>query len=106
MIINEVRDLDAIYDARKSFYGKAKVEIRGEKDDPYLITLYSYGKKIASITVRIGKMTVVHNMGTQTTRRHFREFCRQFGFDSIANLSKHELTCLNGKIIGKDGVIL
>ena len=66
-------DLNARYDARKSFYGKAQVV---EYDDGTL-ELYSYGTLVAR--VKNGKIDERADYpASQTTRRHIREFYRQF----------------------------
>ena len=67
-------DLQCRFDSRKSFYGKARVEIvNGVK------TLYSYNTPVAE--VRRGKFKKLDYADcSQTTRRHVREFMRQEGF--------------------------
>lgn len=62
--------LQARYDKRKSFYNKAKV-IREDNS----IKLKSYDTIVAEI-----KDKVLHIFGgySQTTKRHIREFIRQF----------------------------
>lgn len=66
-------ELDAIYDARKSFYGKAHVI---DHEDGRL-ELQSYDTIVAEI--RDGQL-VYDCLGTysQTTNRHIREFKKQF----------------------------
>lgn len=67
-------DLSARFDSRKSFYGKARVEICGG-----VKTLYSYDTPVAE--VRRGKFKAFPMANySQTTRRHVREFMRQEGF--------------------------
>ena len=66
-------DLEARYDSRKSFYGKAKVT---EEEDGSL-SLYSYNTKVA--TIKGGKLEKLDYADySMTTRRHVREFERQF----------------------------
>lgn len=64
-------DLDARFDTRKSFYGKARVidYENGKKE------LYSY-----NTLVSVCENGVVEHLGkwSQTTSRHQREFERQF----------------------------
>ena len=67
-------DLSPRYDSRKSFYGKARVEISGGAK-----TLYSYNTPVAE--VRRGKFRELPMANySKTTRRHVREFKRQEGF--------------------------
>lgn len=84
--INEapVYGLDPQYDARKSFYGKAQVDVK--KDGTQV--LYSYNTPVAMIKngeVTLGKATnrgypfAVWNY-SQTTLRHVKEFLKQNGF--------------------------
>lgn len=62
--------LKCIYDARKSFYGKAVVI---EKDG--VKKLYSYDTLVAKIGKK-GKAEV-YNLQSQTTLRHIKEFLKQ-----------------------------
>lgn len=64
-------ELTPRYDSRKSFYGKAFVEVMGTTK-----TLYSYGVPVVIITPISVDFTSLawHSL---TTRRHVREFCRQ-----------------------------
>lgn len=88
--------LDCKYDSRKSFYGKAEIEVDGAWGQN--ITLYSYG----TIVARIGYMSAdkmrqyVGYMDCEddtlvcvlfpewdysaTTLRHVKEFLAQYGF--------------------------
>lgn len=69
-----ITELKPINDTRKSFYGKAVVEIKGN-----LLILYSYNTKICSIID--GCRFVKHWNGySLTTNRHIAEFCLQNGF--------------------------
>lgn len=60
------------YDSRKSFYGKAKVEVSDGKQ-----ALYSYGTKVAEI--ENGKARV-YGTYSPTTLRHIKEFLLQNSF--------------------------
>lgn len=63
--------LDTVYDNRKSFYGKATVEVGEDK-----VTLYSYGTRIVEIN---GENVKAHWDGwSMTTGRHIKEFFLQF----------------------------
>ena len=64
-------ELKAIYDSRKSFYGKANVE-----DDN---TLYSYGTRVCEI---IDGKPIVHGTYSKTTLRHLKEFLLQQGYQA------------------------
>ena len=66
---NNVYELASYYNARKSFYGKALVEIKGRE-----LILYSYLKKVCYI-----KDNEIHliSLDSNTTNRHIREFLRQ-----------------------------
>lgn len=65
-------ELEPRYDSRKSFYGKARVEIEdGNKK------LYSYNTLVAEI--KDGR-AIVHGTYSQTTLRHIKEFLKQEGF--------------------------
>jgi hypothetical protein len=62
------------YDSRKSFYGKANVEI-----DNGVKKLYSYDTLVAEI--KKGK-PIVYGTYSATTLRHIKEFLRQNGFEA------------------------
>ena len=66
-------ELQANFDSRQSFYGKARVE---ELDNGAAV-LTSYNTVVASI--RDGKAKV-NGTYSQTTLRHIKEFLRQYGF--------------------------
>lgn len=72
-----MEELNCIYDARKSFYGKAKVgTIRNG------LALYSYGTHVASIKKKNGKTKYIYYGNySQTTTRHQAEFFRQNGLN-------------------------
>lgn len=57
-------------DGRKSFYGKAQVQI----DDTGAETLYSYGTKIITRNAN-GSYTRHYDGWTATTGRHIKAFC-------------------------------
>ena len=66
--------LEARYDARQSFYNKARVE---EYSDGSM-ALYSYETRVAEIN----KNGIYKCLGkwSQTTTRHIREFEKQFSY--------------------------
>lgn len=73
-------DLEARYDSRASFYGKAHVEDYGFKQ-----VLVSYSTEVATITMapeeRAGDdIAEVTGTYSATTLRHIKEFLRQNGF--------------------------
>ena len=67
------------YDARKSFYGKAKIETDTELD---VTSLYSYGTLVAAIFWHLGDngRAAVYGTYSATTLRHIKEFLKQHGF--------------------------
>lgn len=67
-----IEDLEARYDSRASFYGKAKIY----KDSEGIIYLKSYETIVSEC-----KNGVVKHYGkwSQTTSRHQREFEKQYG---------------------------
>lgn len=69
----KIYELSAIYDRRKSFYGKAIVI---ERDDG-IIQLQSYNTIVCE-TDNNGYFKRLWDGNTQTTNRHIREFTRQF----------------------------
>ena len=78
-------ELDARFDARQSFYGKALVEeAKTEGNNPMdCVRLYSYGSLVAEL---VGSDIRLYELATcsQTTIRHVREFLRQYtniGYD-------------------------
>lgn len=66
------RELQARYDSRKSFYGKATILNHGEK-----LILVSYTTQVATIE---NGVAVVHGTHGVTTLRHIKEFLLQNGF--------------------------
>lgn len=73
---DNIFEMAAKYDSRKSFYGKAHVL---ETEDGQAI-LYSYGHKVAAASR--GAVTLfsgVSMSGSQTTTRHIVEFVKQYG---------------------------
>ena len=76
-----MEELQARYDSRKSFYGKARVECQ-KTDFEHTSDLYSYGTLVASIVMQFeNKRTIYKCFGrySQTTTRHQKEFFRQSG---------------------------
>ena len=71
-MIVKVFDLDSRYDARKSFYGKAKVLCYDNGD----IELQSYNTIVSRYTKADNKLTHLGKW-SQTTTRHQKEFTKQ-----------------------------
>lgn len=69
-------EMSAIYDSRKSFYGKAEIEKFAK-----WVTLYSYKTKICTLDTESGKVEKFPHYSSQTTTRHIKEFCKQFDID-------------------------
>ena len=65
-------ELKPIMDSKKSFYGKANVEINGNTK-----SLISYNTKVAEIA---GGQLRVYDTYSATTLRHIKEFAYQNGF--------------------------
>lgn len=74
----QVYDLQPRYDARASFYGKARVEVTN--DGGLLLT--SYTTHVATIFPAMNK-AIVFGTYSQTTLRHIKEFLLQNGFKAI-----------------------
>lgn len=68
----QMYELDARYDARQSFYGKAHVVVYDDR-----VILRSYSTDVAMI--KDGKI-YLNGYYSQTTNRHIKEFARQNGF--------------------------
>ncbi len=76
----ETDNLDCIYDSRKSFYGKARVEVEQDclKGGRIIIkTLFSYNTKVAFIE---NDKAFILGQWSATTTRHIKEFLKQQGF--------------------------
>lgn len=71
-----ITELKPVYDLRKSFYGKARVEI-GEGS----LILWSYKTAVAEI--RNGEAKVFGTY-SDTTLRHIKEFLSQNGFKVVS----------------------
>lgn len=68
-------DLTTYYDARASFYGKAKVDVDGNSK-----TLYSYGTEICRISDSTARIVCRIDQLSNTTMRHLKEFLLQNSF--------------------------
>lgn len=74
-----VYELQARFDKRKSFGHKAEVE-----DTPDGVFLYSYNRNVAKIIG--GQLILCPDWNnSQTTRRHVKEFCKQYDVEEQYN---------------------
>lgn len=72
-------ELGVVYDKRKSFYGKAMIEVNNN-----IIDLYSYNTLVASIRDNNGtKEGIIYGFYSQTTLRHIKEFFKQNDLEII-----------------------
>lgn len=76
-------NLECEFDARKSFYKKAKVEVQ---KDNFECTkyLYSYGVLVSSVVFNYKKNIIAYKYFgkySQTTTRHQKEFFKQEGLN-------------------------
>ena len=79
-----MRELEAIYDTRQSFYGKAKVEVQ-KNDFEQIKDLYSYDTLVASVVINFDKKEIKYIYGgkySRTTTRHQKEFFKQEGLSN------------------------
>lgn len=67
-----ILELHPEYDSRASFYGKARIEVKGSKK-----VLWSYTTEVAYIE---DDKAVVYGSYSNTTLRHIKEFLKQNGF--------------------------
>ena len=87
-----IYELNARYDARASFYGKALIKETNKK-----IYLLSYNTVILSLDKTTNELKFIcHNVWayTQTTNRHINEFLKQFTNES--GKSKKEILKMVG----------
>ncbi len=71
----KIGDLAAVYDSRKSFYGKAKLYEMGG-----IMYLVSYSTIVAKIYKNVAQ---IFGYYSQTTARHINDFLYQNGFDTL-----------------------
>ena len=73
-------ELDARYDARKSFYGKAMVEegVTDENDPRGVVRLYGYGTLVAEVVDGHGPKAYDAATYSPAAVRHVRESFRRF----------------------------
>lgn len=80
-----ITELQARFDSRKSFYGKAQIEYNNGEAN-----LLSYGTLCATVKAGVLSLTDSWNY-SQTTRRHVNEFVKQMGVDAQFAQLKKEL---------------
>lgn len=93
-------ELEAKYDARNSFYGKAKVT-----DKDFIRTLYSYDTPVLQMDSRTRELTRLIDDISPTTARHMKEFLLQQNVDVDKMKGKSitaKLATIPGKDYGKD----
>lgn len=81
--MNNTYELNTVYDSRKSFYGKARVE-----ETETAQHLISYSTRVA--TIEDGKATV-YGTYSPTTLRHIKEFLKQNRFPADTKAQIEEL---------------
>jgi len=86
----DIIELTPQYDARASFYGKARVEATSD-----MLKLISYTTHVATIYLDTnnligGNKATVKGTYSQTTLRHIKEFLKQNGFkaETSAQITK------------------
>ena len=86
-------ELTPDYDARKSFYGKALINV--SREGGYFATLTSYGTPVARVELPDNtlayRVTLLDDWDcSQTTLRHVKEFLKQHAFkaDSKAQIQR------------------
>lgn len=88
--------LEAEYDARNSFYGKARVEMQN-----FVKTLYSYDTPVLALDTKTKEATRLIDDFTQTTARHAKEFLLQEGVD-IDKMKGKSMTAKLATLPGRD----
>lgn len=88
-----LRELQPIYDSRKSFYKKAYT---GKYNNEHFAAGYliSYDKIVACIWIN---QLRIYGYFSQTTARHIREFAKQNGFDEHISVQDMKNTCVISK---------
>lgn len=88
-------ELTTRFDARKSFYGKALVEVEEVEKQGTVYTnktLISYGHEVVRITASENKIRLTTSWNaSDTTLRHVKEFLKQEVSFEVGNKSKKEL---------------
>ena len=82
-----ITELTTKYDTRNSFYGKAKVEDKGNN----VFVLWSYKTLVAEVN---DGHPVLYGKWSSTTTRHQKEFLKQY-----ANVSEEEFKALQKEVL-------
>jgi hypothetical protein len=91
-------NLEPRFDNRKSFYGKAIVEIIDKAGES---KLYSYNTHVATFKAGVKKsddVLIINGYFSATTMRHINEFIQQLGYKKM---TKKQVEGLAGKEIKK-----
>ena len=94
-------NLEPRFDNRKSFYGKAIVEITDKAGES---KLYSYNTHVATFKAGIEKsddVLIINGYFSATTMRHINEFIQQLGYKKMTKKQVEELAGKAGKEIKK-----
>ena len=92
--LEDLKELQAIYDNRQSFYKKANVGSFTWRDGQKTIYLKSYDTIVACI---FQNQLRIYGYFSQTTARHIREFAKQNGFDGEITAQDLKNTCVFSK---------
>lgn len=89
--LENLEELEAIYDSRASFYKKAHVGTYSFGNGGTAIYLKSYNTIVACIWVN---QLRIYGYYSNTTARHIREFAKQYGFDGAITAKDMKDTCV------------
>lgn len=95
--LEDLEELQAIYDNRQSFYKKAYVgeyTFKGAAEKTICKYLKSYDTIVACIFIN---QLRIYGYFSQTTARHIREFAKQNGFDGEITAQDLKNTCVFSK---------
>lgn len=92
--LENLEELQARYDSRQSFYGKAHTGTYTFKNGVTCIYLKSYNTIVACI---FQNQLRIYGFFSQTTARHIREFARQNDFDYNITAQDMKNTCVISK---------
>lgn len=92
--LENLEELQAIYDARQSFYKKAYIGSFTWSNGQKALYLKSYDTIVACI---FKNQLRIYGYFSQTTARHIREFAKQNGFDGEITAQDLKNTCVLSK---------
>lgn len=97
--LENLEELQAIYDNRQSFYKKAYVGEYTFPNNVKIIYLKSYNTIVASFWInQLNEPELrIYGYFSQTTARHIREFAKQNGFDGEITAQDLKNTCVFSK---------